>query len=217
MAALFSIEGLALALGGKEVLSIPRLEIAGGAALAFLGPNGSGKTSLLKVLASLLPPGRGTVRFEGRPLASQGKRSRRIVYLHQQPYIMAGSVSYNVEFGARARGVPAAEAARRAEGAMRLLGLAGFGRRGHRALSGGEAQRIALARAIASGSDVLLLDEPTASADASSRELIARALIAQAESGATLILATHDGDLAAALGARTVGLSAGMLAAGEDR
>jgi ABC-type sulfate/molybdate transport systems ATPase subunit len=208
---LYTVEGLSLSLGGAEILSIPALGIAEGERLALIGPNGSGKTSLLKILASLIAPSQGSVRFCGRALGSSNPLTRRIVYLHQHPYVMAGSVSYNVEFGARCRGLPAVEASCRAEAAMRLLGLEGFGRRAHRALSGGEAQRMALARAIASGSDVLLLDEPSASADSASRELIARALMAQAESGATLVLATHDGELASALGARTMELSAGRL------
>jgi ABC-type lipoprotein export system ATPase subunit len=94
---------------------------------------------------------------------------------------------------------------------MRLLGLEGLGRRGHRELSGGEAQRVALARAIASGGDVLLLDEPTASADSASRELIAAAIRARAESGATIVLATHDEELARSLGSRTIALVKGKI------
>ncbi|MGA2547790.1 MAG: energy-coupling factor ABC transporter ATP-binding protein [Rectinemataceae bacterium] len=214
---LYSIEGLSLLLGGAEVLAIPSLEIDKGERLALMGPNGSGKTSLLKILASLLSPTEGIVRFGGLPLHSIGILSRRIVYLHQHPYIMAGSVSYNVEFGARSRGLPASAAADHAAAAMRLLGLDGFGRRGHRALSGGEAQRVALARAIASGSDVLLLDEPTASADALSRELIAKAIGAKAESGATIVLATHDEALVRALDARMIELQGGKIAEGAVR
>ncbi len=215
--ALYAFDGLSLSLGGAEVLSIPELEIEEGEVLALLGPNGSGKTSLLKILAALLAPSEGRVSFCGSPLGQGCALARRIVYLHQQPYIMAGSVSYNVEFGARSRGLGAREAAERAEAAMRLLGLEGFARRGHRALSGGEAQRVALARAIASGSDVLLLDEPTASADSASRELIARAIRRKAEAGATIVLATHDEELAGALGARALGLARGRIAEKEAR
>jgi tungstate transport system ATP-binding protein len=216
--ALFELEDISLCLGGAEVLAIPSLQIGEGERLVLVGANGSGKTSLLKLLAALVAPSRGTVRFGDRPLGSNGAPSRRVVYLHQHPYIMAGSVSYNVEFGAKARGIRSAEASLRAAAAMRLLRLEGFGRRGHRALSGGEAQRVALARAICSGSDVLLLDEPTASADSSSRELIARVILEQAESGATIVLATHDVELADALAgaprARTMALERGRLAEG---
>lgn len=214
---LYAIEGLSLRLGGTEVLAIPLLSIDEGERLALTGPNGSGKTCLLKLLAALVAPSEGVVRFEGAPLSAGRQGPSRVVYLHQHPYIMAGSVSYNVEFGARSRGLGASEAADRAEAAMRLLGLDRFGRRSHRALSGGEAQRVALARAIASGSDVLLLDEPTASADSASRELIARAVAAEAEAGATVVLATHDAELAASFATREIALEGGRLAPGAPR
>ena len=214
---LYSIEGLSLMLGGAEVLAIPSLAIDEGERLALMGPNGSGKTSLLKVLRVPRFAERRHRAFRGTAPPLIGTRSRRIVYLHQHPYIMAGSVSYNVEFGVRSRGMPASAAADHASAAMRLLGLDGFGRRGHRELSGGEAQRVALARAIASGSDVLLLDEPTASADALSRELIAKAIRAKAESGATIVLATHDAELVRALEAVTIELQGGRIAEGAIR
>ena len=92
---------------------------------------------------------------------------------------------------------------------------AGRGRRGHRELSGGEAQRVALARAICAGTEVLLLDEPTAWADSASRELIAAALAAVADSGSTLVLATHDDALVDALGARTLRLQGGRIVVRE--
>lgn len=211
---LYAIEGLSLRLGGAEILAIPSLSIREGDRIALMGPNGSGKTSLLKVLAALLAPSAGVIRFGGRPLRGNLALSRRVVYLHQHPYIMAGSVSYNVEFGARSRGLAGPEAARRAEAAMGLLGLEGFGRRGHRALSGGEAQRVAIARAISSGSDVILLDEPTASADSASRTLIAQAIRAEAEAGATIVLATHDEELARGLGAGRIVMAGGRIAEG---
>ena len=214
MATLYSIEGLKLRMAGTEVLDIPCLAVDEGERLAFVGPNGSGKTSLLKILAALIAPSEGLVRFRALPLASIGCLAGRVVYLHQHPYIMAGSVSYNVEFGAASRGIRGARAAGRAEMAMRLLGLEGFGRRGHRELSGGEAQRVALARAICSGCEVLLLDEPTSSADSASRELIARAIASAADSGATVVLASHDLPLVEALCARTLRMSGGRVAQG---
>lgn len=187
------------------------LEIAAGGCVALLGANGSGKTTLLKALNGLLRPSAGRLLFEGEDAGSSPSLRRRSVYLHQAPYMLAGTVSYNVLYGARARGLPPALAAHRAKAALALLGLEGFERRGHRALSGGEAQRVALARALASGADVLLLDEPTASADEESAALIVAALRSRIAAGATIVFSTHDPAFAESLATRTLFLAAGRL------
>jgi len=155
-----------------------------GECLALLGPNGSGKTTLLKALGGLLKPAAGSLLFLGEEASSSRSLRRRGVYLHQAPYILSGSVSYNLYYGARARGLPRGAADDGVREALSLLGLSGFERRGHRELSGGEAQRVALARAFAAGADVLLLDEPTASADAASARLVLEALRARRAAGA---------------------------------
>ena len=214
-APLFEARELEMRFGSILALSIPALTIAEGEALAFLGPNGSGKTTALKALGGLIVPSAGKVCFMGEALRSSRRLRRRCVYMHQHPYIMVGTVSYNVSFGCRSRGVGRAEGDRRAREAMRLLGLEGFARRRSRALSGGEAQRVALARALATGADVLLLDEPTASADSASRDLILEVLGARASSGATIVFSTHDPALARKLASRVVVLEQGSIV--EDR
>jgi tungstate transport system ATP-binding protein len=190
---------------------VEALDIAEGECLALVGPNGSGKTTLLKALNGLLAPLSGNLLFRGSPASGSAELRRRSVYLHQAPYILAGSVSYNVLYGARARGLEAAEAHERARGALDLLGIDGFGHRHSRALSGGEAQRVALARALASGADILLLDEPTASADAASADLVLAALRARRDAGDTIVFSTHDPDLAEALATRTLRLRDGRI------
>jgi ABC-type multidrug transport system ATPase subunit len=197
--------------------SVDRLEIRPGECVALVGPNGSGKTTLLKALNGLLRPSAGRLLFEGEDAAFSRRLRMRSVYLHQAPYLLAGSVSYNVHYGARARGCRAEEAVRRGAEALALVGLTGWERRGHRALSGGEAQRVALARAFASGADVLLLDEPTASADADSVILVIEALLARLRQGATVIFSTHDLSLAERLSARVLLLESGRLKAVESR
>lgn len=208
-APLFEARSLELRFGPTVAFGPESFAIAEGERLALLGPNGSGKTTLLKALNGLLPPSAGELYFMGEEAAASKPLRARSVYLHQHPYIMAGTVSYNVCFGGRARGLDPAHAARRAAEAMELLGLSGFGRRRHRALSGGEAQRVALARALAAGADVLLLDEPTASADEASRRLILAALRARKE--ATLVFSTHDESFAAQLADRVLVLERGAI------
>lgn len=210
---LYELEDLEVAYGPQIAFAVPRLQIAAGERVALLGPNGSGKTTLLKALNGLISPTAGSLRFAGREAAAGGEMRRRSVYLHQHAYLLAGTVAYNVSFGCRARGLQRDEADRRAREAMRLLGLEQLSRRRHRALSGGETQRVALARALAAGADVLLIDEPTASADSDSRDLIADALGRSAESGATIVFATHDPTLVRRLATRTLVLDRGRVTA----
>jgi len=212
---LYELRDLEVRYGAETAFSAPRLEIAQGERVAILGPNGSGKTTLLKALNGLVPLSAGSLRFAGEEAAVSTQLRRRSVYLHQHPYLLAGSVPYNVGFGCRARGLRPAEAERRAAEAMALLGLERLCRRRRRALSGGETQRVALARVLAAGGDVLLIDEPTASADSDSRDLIAAALKGAAEKGATIVFSTHDPALVRRLASRTLVLDCGCVA--EDR
>ncbi len=206
---LYEARGLELRFGPSLAFGPASFDVREGERLALVGPNGSGKTTLLKVLNGLLAPSAGSIEFLGEDIARSGAMRARSVYLHQHAYIMAGTVSYNVAFGGRARGLPRPEVEARAARAMEALGLEDFGRRRHRALSGGEAQRVSLARAFAAGADVLLLDEPTASADSASRELILRALLARA--GATIVFSTHDEGLASELADRILRLDRGAI------
>jgi energy-coupling factor transporter ATP-binding protein EcfA2 len=209
---LYRAESLAIGYGGGEpAFAAPLLEIEGGSSVALLGPNGSGKTSLLKALAALLRPSAGRLLFEGEEASTSASLRRRSVYLHQQPYLLAGTVSRNLYYGGKARSLPRARIEGLMSSAVADLGLAGFERRSGRALSGGEAQRVALARALASGADVLLLDEPTASADEASAVLILRALRARHQGGVTLVFSTHDRELASSLATRIIRLEGGRV------
>ncbi len=173
---------------GQPDLCCPSLDIREGETVFLTGPNGSGKTTFLKALNALVDPAAGSVGYRRGPDALR----RETVYLHQHPYIFSGTVRYNAGFACRAAGLPDAEVVARAEAALDIVGLAEYSARRHRQLSGGEAQRVALARVIAAGTKVLLLDEPTASADAESARLIAHALLALAREGRTLVVSTHD-------------------------
>lgn len=173
-------------------LEIPRLEIARGEPTLFVGPNGSGKTTLLKILAGLLGRPGGSGRPGGLGQIACGDDEPDVVYLHQHPYLFSGSVARNAAFGCRARGMDPERARASAGAALARLGLEHLAARKTRGLSGGETQRLALARALATGAEALLLDEPTASADRDSAGLIATVLDELARSGSTILIATHD-------------------------
>lgn len=193
--------------GQPAALSIPSLELEEGRCVALAGPNGSGKTTLLMLFNDLLPGGGESASFGGE-LWFRGEPVRRDIscfhphslrestaYMHQHPYILAGSVAHNMSFVCRARGISGQAAAEASAKALKLVGLEDFAARKQKGLSGGEAQRLALARVIASGAEVLLLDEPTASADAASRDRIVAALARLAENGTTIIFSSHEKDI----------------------
>jgi energy-coupling factor transporter ATP-binding protein EcfA2 len=210
---LFLITGAEFRYGRDLALALGGLALAEGETVALLGPNGCGKTTLLKALNGLLGPTAGRVLFKGVEASSSAELRARSVYLHQHPYLLTGTVAYNLRFGCRAAGLDRGGAEARCAELEALLGLSDFGRRRHRELSGGEAQRVALARALATGADVLLLDEPTASADAASRDLILSALRARRD--ATIVFSTHDAALAAGLADRVLSLERGLIV--DDR
>jgi len=181
--------------GDKQVLSIADLDIPSGSITGLIGPNGSGKSTLLKLLGFLEKPTYGTILFQGRKAAPFSKVVRsRVTLLPQEPYLMRRSVFDNVAYGLKIRG-DTKDLKDRIGEALTLVGLEpeNFTRRKWLALSGGEAQRVALAARLILKPNVLLLDEPTASVDAHSARLIRRAsLKAREEWGTTLVVATHD-------------------------
>jgi tungstate transport system ATP-binding protein len=181
--------------GGKQVLSIVDLDIPSGSITGLIGPNGSGKSTLLKLLGFLEEPTYGTILFQGRKVAPFSKVVRsRVTLLPQEPYLMRRSVFDNVAYGLKIRG-DTKDLQERIREALTLVGLEpeSFARRKWQALSGGEAQRVALAARLVLKPNVLLLDEPTASVDAHTARLIRKAsLKAREEWGTTLVVATHD-------------------------
>jgi len=173
-----------------------QLEVPPAGVLAVLGPNGSGKSTLLDVVAGLLPPQRGEVRWRDRTLSTASGRVvppavRRVGLLGQDPLLFPHlTVRENVAFGLRAR--RERDAARVADRWLERLGAAALAARRPRQLSGGQAARVALARALAADPEVLLLDEPLAALDAAAgpevRQLLVEVL---AETGLTTILVSH--------------------------
>jgi tungstate transport system ATP-binding protein len=192
---IYEIRSLEHSYGAKTVVAIEQLTVQPGSIVGVIGPNGSGKSSLLRLLGLIERPARGSIYFNGRPVEPFSVEARFLItLLPQEPFLMKRSVFSNVCYGLKLRG-DGGDIAARVNEALALVGLPSrdFARRPWYALSGGEAQRVALAARLALKPKVLLLDEPTASVDAASAQLIKEAALgARRQWGATLIVASHD-------------------------
>ncbi len=181
--------------GTQKVLEIQSLQIPRGGILGLSGPNGSGKSTLLKLLSFAMSPTQGAVRFDGRPEHPMSPRIRsRVSLLTQRPYLLKRTVLENVLYGLKIRKDTANPAQRAAE-ALDAVGLdfKAFKDRPWHALSGGEAQRVAMAARLILKPKALLLDEPVASVDTHSAQLIRKASLAARDAwGCTLIIVSHD-------------------------
>lgn len=177
-------------------LDVDRLEVAAGSTLALIGPSGSGKTTLLEVLGLLARPDAGRVLLGGREVGVHDRAARRqMAAVFQRPYLFKGSVAENVAYGLAVRGVPKSERIARVEEALERVGLAGYASRSAHVLSGGEAQRVSLARALVIEPRVLLLDEPLASLDRLLRRKLTRDFATiLSDAGVTVVYVTHDQD-----------------------
>src|SRR5262245_52636727 len=191
---LYRLEGVAQAYAGRTVLDVERLDVHAGEVLCLVGPTGAGKSTLLRLLAGLERPAAGRLSF-GRHRLDEGALplgvQRTLTLVFQRPLLLAGTVRANVEYGLRLRRAP--NRAARAQAALERLGLAALASRTARTLSGGEAQLVALARALALEPEVLLLDEPTAHLDPARVALVEGVLQEVHRRGtATVVWATHN-------------------------
>ncbi len=202
---------------GRLVLDIEDLEIPEGSLTAVVGPNGSGKTTLLTILAFLVRPEEGEIVFRGKRVeAGDEVALRRIVTMvHQAPLLFHGSVFKNVAYGLRIRRVPRSQWEGRVREALALVDLEGFERRSVKGLSGGETQRVALARSLVFRPEVVLLDEATAGVDAARVEMVETLIQdVSAKLGASIILSTHNLAQAYRLTDRVIHMSAGRVVRG---
>jgi tungstate transport system ATP-binding protein len=167
-------ENLSLNRAGRQIFHIEELVLHKGEVLALVGPNGSGKTSLLLTLALLQPPTTGSLTFNGVAAGSGNLLAlrRRLAVVFQDALLLDASVMRNVMLPLRIRGIPKDEAAARAEQWLDRFGIAHLAGRKSRQLSGGEAQRVSLARAFALDPEFLFLDEPLGSLDYPTRKAL---------------------------------------------
>jgi tungstate transport system ATP-binding protein len=192
---IYEIQSLNHSYSGQPVLSIDHLTVKPASIVGLVGPNGSGKSTLLRLLGLIERPSQGEIFFNGHQVQPFSDEARFLItMLPQEPFLMKRSVFNNVSYGLKLRR-NGKDIAGKVKDALSLVGLASedFVRRPWYALSGGETQRVALAARLALKPKVLLLDEPTASVDAASAQLIKEATLrARQELGTTLIIASHD-------------------------
>jgi tungstate transport system ATP-binding protein len=194
---IFELRGVQQRYGDRTALEIPSLVVPEGCILGVAGHNGSGKSTLMRLLAFLERPFQGEVLFRDRAVTDSGVRQRReVTLLTQEPYLLLRSVAANVGYGLKVRGNLDADQVRtRVREALAMVGLEPdvFEHRSWRELSGGEAQRVALAARLVLRPQVLLMDEPTSSLDPENAErLLGAAVLARREWGATLVVVSHD-------------------------
>jgi len=209
--ALLELDGIEVHASGRAILAVGELAVARGETLAVLGANGAGKSTLLRVAGGLLTPGAGELRLDGAAVGAAALRRVSAAVL-QRPLLLRAGVAANVETGLRFARVPARERRRRAAEWLERLGLSDLARRPAHSLSGGEAQRVSLARALVLAPRLLLLDEPFAALDAPARaELLADLRDVLAGTGTAALLVTHDRREAAAVADRTAVLEDGRV------
>ena len=180
--------------GGVTAVDDVTLDIAPGEVFALLGPSGCGKSSLLRAVAGLEPAAAGTVAWDGVDLAGVPVHRRGFGLMFQDGQLFPHrDVAGNVEFGLRMAGLDRAAREARVHELLDVVGLAGYERRPVATLSGGEQQRVALARSLAPSPRLLLLDEPLSALDRALRERLAEDLrAALTATGTTALLVTHD-------------------------
>lgn len=212
-APIYELRNLVQTHAGREVLRIDSLDVPQGDILGISGHNGSGKSTLLAILAFLKSPALGEIRLGGEActVSTPGVR-RRVTLLTQEPYLLKRSVRANVEYGLRVRGEKNLEP--RVRDALAEVGLDpdSFMDRSWRALSGGEAQRVALAARLVLRPQVLLLDEPTSNLDPESADRIHCAALAARDRGTSLVAVSHDMDWLRSVSDMMVTLKGGVVA-----
>jgi len=182
------LEDVSVSAGGVTILDRISLALVAGSPTVLIGPNGAGKTTVLRLIMGLIQPTHGRVTWGGREQAASTHRA----FVFQRPTMLRRSAAGNIRYALAAASVPRARRATDALELSALVGLTGLERRPARKLSGGEQQRLALARALAKEPQILLLDEPTASLDPAATKAIEDVIRKVAASGIKVVMSTHD-------------------------
>lgn len=203
------IRRLVYEVDGTRLLHDIDLTLAAGRRTVILGPNGAGKSLLLRLSHGLLTPTSGEIVWRGAGTRERPIRKQAMVF--QRPVMLRRSALANLTHAMKVRGVPRAERRERAHAALALAGLSRLADRPARAMSGGEQQRLALARAWASDPEVLFLDEPTASLDPAASRSVETLVEGFHAAGTKIVMATHDLGQARRLADEVVFLHKGRL------
>ncbi|MGD8149444.1 ABC transporter ATP-binding protein [Ornithinimicrobium sp. Y1694] len=210
---MLELDDVTVRFGETVAVDAVSLSLDEGQVLAVLGPSGCGKSTLLRAVAGLEVLTVGSVRWRGRDLRGVPTHKRGFALMFQDGQLFAhASVADNIAYPLRLRGVAGAARGRRVDELLELVGLPGYGDRRTPTLSGGEQQRVALARSLAADPGLLLLDEPLSALDRSLRERLAgdlREILV--ETGTTAVLVTHDHDEAFTIADRMAVMLAGRV------
>jgi len=201
--------GLGYAVERRALVRGVDVDIARGRRTVVMGANGAGKSLLLRLLHGLITPTSGHVLWKGRPLDAAGRRAQAMVF--QRPVMLRRSVRANLDFALRVHGVRGAARRERERRALALARLEDLAGRPARVLSGGEQQRLAVARALACEPELLFLDEPTASLDPASTHAIETLIQEAHAAGVTVVMVTHDRAQALRLGDDVLFMSGGRV------
>lgn len=200
---------------GEFSLQIPKFKILSGCLYALKGANGTGKSTLLRLLALLQTPTSGQLQFAGQAIVWRESNLRQlrqqITLLEQNPMLFTGSVEKNLAFGLKLRGFEGDALRQRIDEALDVVGLNGFQQRLTKELSGGETRRVGLARALCLKPQLLLLDEPTANLDVGQVAALERFLVELPQQGMSVVIATHEAGQPERLGGELISLRNGQL------
>ncbi len=214
----FELKDISVKFNGERVLDIGDLKVTEGIVTLLSGANGAGKTTLLRVLAGLLRPDGGNVKYKGQPVGYAGAGHmyrQRVTLLHQDPYMFRRKVLANVVYGLIVRGKEKSDAGEAALHALARVDCVHLADKMASSLSGGERKRVALARALATGAETLLLDEPSAGVDAENTERLSGIIASLADSGKTIIVSSHQPDWAASIAQESIRLAYGKVVSSE--
>ena len=211
---LFRLEGASRSFGTRSALAPLNLSLGEGESLGVVGESGAGKTTLLRLFSGLDVPTGGTMMWRGKAIDLQvaAELRREATMIFQNPLFVRGSVYDNVAYGLRLRNVPEEEIGKRVSETLVKVRLPDFGARDARKISGGEQQRVSLARALVVDPKVLILDEPTANLDSENASIVSDVIAGEA-GVRTIIVASHDLIRVGRLAERVIQLEGGRLIA----